>query len=137
MDENNKIEVLYIMPMREPMLVEIDDNLESMQELVGGRIEEYMPFEDEVALICNEEGKMSGEPLNRGILDEDGKLMDIIAGPFFITYAPIDSESFHSLPSDLRKKYYDKYKSPERFYKGSDGDIVVKKIDSPSKEMIR
>ena len=31
----------------------IDDTLEVMQTVVGGDIEEYMPFEDEVAIICN------------------------------------------------------------------------------------
>src|SRR5699024_6863922 len=45
--------------------------LEAMQELVGGDIEEYMPFEDEVAIICNEEGKIIGLPLNRAIYSEE------------------------------------------------------------------
>lgn len=34
--------------------------MEAMQVVVGGDIEEYMPFEDEVAIICNEEGKVNG-----------------------------------------------------------------------------
>ena len=38
-----------------------------MQSLVEGDIEEYMPFEDEVAIICNDEGKMNGLPLNRAV----------------------------------------------------------------------
>ena len=33
-----------------------------MQEVVGGDIEEYMPYDDDVAIICNEEGKMRGLP---------------------------------------------------------------------------
>lgn len=41
-----------------------------MQETVGGYIEEYMPFDDEVAIICNEEGKMNGAELNRAIYSE-------------------------------------------------------------------
>ena len=55
-------------------VIEIEDSLESMQNVVGGLIEEYMPWEDEVAIICNEEGKMNGLPLNRGITDENGHL---------------------------------------------------------------
>ena len=50
----NRISVLLVEPDRYPRMIEIDDTLEAMQEVVGGDIEEYMPFEDEVAIICNE-----------------------------------------------------------------------------------
>jgi len=35
----------------------------------------------EVALICNDEGKLQGLPLNRGLRDERGELYDIICLP--------------------------------------------------------
>ena len=35
-------------------VVEIEDSLEAMQELVGGLIEEYAPWEDAVAVVCHE-----------------------------------------------------------------------------------
>lgn len=57
---NEKITVLLVEPGKYPKPIEIEDTLEAMQEVVGGDIEEYMPFEDEVAIICNEEGKMNG-----------------------------------------------------------------------------
>ena len=44
-------------------------------------------------------------PMNRAIQDENGKVLDIIAGPFFICYAPIESEKFLSLPKDLEEKF--------------------------------
>ena len=65
------VSVLLIQPEKYPKLIEIKDSLEAMQELVGGDIEEYMPFEDEVAIICNEEGKIIGLPLNRAIYSEE------------------------------------------------------------------
>lgn len=49
----NKISVLLIEPNKYPKMIEIDDTLEAMQQVVGGDIEEYMPFDDEVAIICN------------------------------------------------------------------------------------
>ena len=101
MEPNNKISVLYLETGQRAEIVVIEDTLEAMQNLVKGPIEEYMPFEDDVAIVCNEEGKMMRLPWNRGIKDEDGQLMDIIAGDFFICYAPIESEKFLSLPSDL------------------------------------
>lgn len=115
MEEVNKIKVILVETMEPPRTIEINDSLASMQEVVGGMIEEYMPYKDDVALICNEEGKMNGMPLNRAIKNENGMLMDIIAGPFFIAYAPIESEKFLSLPDDLEKKYMKKFEKPERF----------------------
>ena len=49
----NTIEVIVIAPEKAPELKTIPDELESLQEIVGGYIEEVFPFEDEVAVICN------------------------------------------------------------------------------------
>lgn len=114
----NMITVLYVQANHYPKTVSIDNTLEAMQKLVGGYIEEYMPFEDEVAIVCNEEGKMNGLPLNRAIYAEGSKeMIEIIAGDFFIAYAPVGSEDFKDLPKDLEEKYREKFKYPERFYK--------------------
>ena len=67
---SGKISVLLVEPNKYPKMIEIDDTLEAMQGVVGGDIEEYMPFEDEVAIICNEEGKLIGLPPNRAIYAE-------------------------------------------------------------------
>ena len=120
------INVIYVEPGKEARKIEMKDELTEMQNLVGGMIEEHMPFEDEVAIICNDEGKMRGMPLNRGIEDEDGKLMDIIAGPFFIAYAPVESEKYLSMPKDLEEKYTEKFRQPEQFFKTADGIKAVK-----------
>ena len=48
-EEKNKIKVILCKPGERAEVIEIDDSLEAMQELVGGRIEEYMPWEDDVA----------------------------------------------------------------------------------------
>ena len=66
--EENKISVLLIEPNKYPKMIEIEDTLEAMQSVVGGDIEEYMPFDDEVAIICNEEGKFNGMQPNRCLL---------------------------------------------------------------------
>ena len=76
--------------------------------------------------ICNEEGKINGIPLSRAIIDEDGHLLDIIAGPFFICYAPIASETIHSLPADLEQKFMDKFELPEHFFRTKDGIEAVR-----------
>ena len=53
---------------------EIDSGLESLQHEVGGYIEAIYPYEAPVALVCNEEGKLEGLPLNRALRDEDGDI---------------------------------------------------------------
>ena len=69
---------------------------------------------------------MNGMPLNRAITGEDGQLMDIIAGPFFIAYAPVESEKFLSMPKDLEEKYTAKFRQPEQFFRTTAGIKAVK-----------
>ena len=57
---------------------------------------------------------MLGMELNRGIFDRNGRLQDIIAGPFFICYAPVESEKFLPMPPDLEEKMRKKFEFPEQ-----------------------
>ena len=70
--------VLIIAPGCKPEVREIDGTLESMQEIVGGLIQVLYPYERPVALVANDEGKMLGLPMNRGLRDEAGELYDIL-----------------------------------------------------------
>ncbi len=133
---NEKITVLLVEAGKYPKPIEIENTLEAMQEVVGGDIEEYMPFDDEVAIICNEEGKMNGSELNRAVYSKDKQILDVIAGKFFVAYAPFESESFLSMPKDLMKKYEDKFRYPERFYKTPEG-IEAKAYKPVAKDMER
>lgn len=105
--------------------MEIEDSLSSLQKLVDGYIEVIYPFDDPVAIICNEEAKLRDDLLpNRALYDENGKIYDIIFGDFFICLARPDSENFESLSDDLIKKYIDYYKKPEIFMIAN-GEIKV------------
>lgn len=70
LDKVETISVLLVQPGQYPRMVDTEASLEAMQRMVGGDIEEYMPFSDEVAIICNEEGKVNGLPLNRAVYAE-------------------------------------------------------------------
>lgn len=133
--DNEKLRVLLMKPGERAEIAEIDDNLDELQRLVEGNIEEYMPFYDEAdprvsncAIICNEEGKMRGMEANRAIYDENGQVQEIIAGPFFICYAPIESERFLSMPPDLEEKMKKKFDYPEQFFRNGT-DIKAVKYD--------
>ncbi len=73
-ERDSTIAVLIVEPGKEPYVKEIDSGLESLQHEVGGYIEAIYPYEDPVALVCNEEGKLEGLPLNRALRDEDGDI---------------------------------------------------------------
>lgn len=123
-----KISVLLVEPGKCPKIVKIEDALKAMQCVVGGDIEVYQPFDDEVAIVCNEEGKIKGLPLNRAIYSDRGELVDIIAGAFFVCYAPVDSEKFLSLPKELAEKYEKYFKEPESFNTEASGVMVIKDV---------
>ena len=97
---------LVIEPMKEPYVKEMDENLKTLQGFLGGLIQVLYPFEDEhIALICNDEGKLLGLPLNRALRNKRGEIYDIVSGTFLICSAPPESENFESLSDEQIRKY--------------------------------
>ena len=112
----NKMKILVIEPFQVPRVKEIEKTLEAMQKVVGDYFQVVYPFNDSIALICNEEGKNLGLTPNRALRDENGKVYDIVCGTFFLCSAPPDDDDFYSL-SDEQIKYYTKlYRHPELFF---------------------
>lgn len=115
MKECCKLKVIIVEPEKIARVAEIEKSLESMQKVVGGCIEALYPFDDYVAIVCNEEGKCNGLPLNRGISTEEYGLYEIIAGTFFI--CGCDGADFSSLTDEQIGVYLNKFKYPEMFIK--------------------
>ena len=107
------MKVLKVEPYQLPEVKEIDSGLSSLQHEVEGWIEATYPFEDPVAIICNEEGKLNGMEYNRAIRDENGEVREIIAGPFLIV--GLGEEDFTSLSEDMVQKYKRMFAQPEVF----------------------
>ena len=101
------MKILVVEPMKEPYEKEIQGTLEEMQAIVGGYIQAVYPFEDPVAVVCNEEGKLMGLPYNRLLRDDSGRPYDVLCGTFFV--AGQGEEDFSSLPDNLMKKYKSMY----------------------------
>ena len=73
------IKVLLVKPNDVPRVMEIEDELETYQNLVEGYIECIYPFgDDNVCIVCNDEGKLKGLAPNRFIKG------DLIVGNFVI-----------------------------------------------------
>ena len=107
--------ILLVEPGRVPRPAEIGDSLEGMQTVVGGHIQAVYPFEEPVALICNEEGKCLGLPLNRVLRLDTGEIYDVIAGTFFLRAAPPDSDRFASLTEEQIARYAERFRAIELF----------------------
>ena len=118
------MQVVVVEPKKKPMVQDIDSGLESMQKIVGGPIEAVYPFDQPVALICNEEGKLLNLPLNRALRDDDGEVYDIISGTFFLCAAPPDSDRFAGLTDQQIKTYMERFAMPEMFL-NVDGALFV------------
>ncbi|MBO6194491.1 MAG: DUF3846 domain-containing protein [Clostridiales bacterium] len=115
MAKEEYIRVLVIRPYNEPEELLCKNELKAFQETVGGSIECTYPYPDEVGLICNEEGKITGLPLNRALKDsETMRIYDIIAGNFLVAGLS-DDGNFRSLTNEEYNKFYEKFKRPERF----------------------
>ena len=113
-----KIKVILLEPNKLARVEEIDATLECMQKIVGGDIEPGYYFEEPVCCVVNEEGKMMGLDLNRGVYDGNKQLIDIIAGTAFI--CDCSGENFGSLNDEQIQKYSKMFKYPERFFKIND-----------------
>lgn len=125
---NDMMTVLYIQVGKKPQVIEIKHTLKEMQRLVGGIISAYSPFDDGSVMIVNDNGKNEGLEFNRTVRDKKGKVIDIIAGDFFICYAPQDNSELSSLPDELIQKYTEVFKTPQAFI-DIGGKMLVVPVD--------
>ena len=100
------MKILIIEPGRHPRAAEIPHTLEQMQKTVGGYIQAIFPWDDPVALICDEEGLLKQSVFNRIVAPEVA-----IFGIFFL--CGLDEEDFSDLPDDLMEKYSDMLYDPQ------------------------
>lgn len=113
------LNVLYVEPNKLPEKRTIKNTLEDKQKLVNGLIEyTYLSDSNDVAIICNEEGKILGLPPNRDIGH------DVICGNFFIVGDDPELGEDRSLTEEQIEKY-SKY-----FGKGRIQTRVIEKDNS-------
>jgi len=127
--QEDKLTVVLLEPGKLARVEMIDASLAGLQAVVGGDIEAMYPFEEEVCIICNEEGKILGMPLNRSVRME-GQIVDVIAGTCFI--CDCSKPNFGSLTPEQQQKYLRMFKYPERFLK-INGEIAALKYNPNEK----
>ena len=105
-----------------------DEHLRALQEIVGGWIEAIYPYDEEVAIVCNEEGLINGLPFNRSVPGGYGGVF----GTFFI--CGLSEDSFCSLPPDLMERFKREYAHSEILI-GAEGDkLYTLKVSSHPKK---
>ena len=127
--EPNTMNVLVVEPGKKPYAKEISTGLESLQREVGGYIEAVYPYEEPAAIICDEEGKLNGKPLNRALRDTDGDIYDALAGTFLVV--GLGEDNFTSLPPELMERFYQEFETPERFQMVNGKLIVTPVLETP------
>lgn len=115
--------ILIVEPGKHPIETEIDGSLESMQKTVDGYIQAIYPFEDEVAVICDDEAKLKSDTQWNRMLSETH---DVIKGTFFI--AGLGCEDFTDLEPTLMEKYKQRFWNTELFVSTPNGlmPIIIK-----------
>ena len=107
MNEENLIKVLLVEPFNKPKIITIENNYQAISEIICGDVDEYMPFEDDVVLLCNADGKrLSLSASHTVIYIETGKI-ELIYGSFILVGASEFDSEYHSLNDNLIDKYMD------------------------------
>lgn len=137
-EQKEQLDVLLVKPGMYPLAVQIGSELEDLQKAVGGDIEAVYPYNEPVALIVNDEGKLNGSELNRALRDNEGQIYDIVAGDFLVV--GLGEEDFASLSPELMEKFEKEFHQPEMFVRMGRSimalplpDDKVKTADSPLK----
>ena len=122
--KENRIQVLKVAPFTAPEVCVLENHLRALQEAVSigadyvGLIE-VIGLEDERAcILCNEEGKLIGLPLNRWI----GQ--DIIAGVFYVV-GQDENGNFTSLSNERMAYYMNRFEYAEYFISDESGNMIV------------
>lgn len=102
--KEKEIKILKIEPCKAPEVVTLVNELEELQKAVSigadyvGLIE-IIAIDDDICILCNEEGKLIGLPPNRRIGH------DVICGVFYILGENPDEGELISLSDDDIEKY--------------------------------
>ena len=98
-------------------------SLENLQAEVGGHIEALYPFEDQAAVVCNEEGLfIEGLEWNRTI-EKYGP----VKGTFFV--CGLGYEDFTGLTDEQIEKYKALFWVPELLIPTPNGMVVLRIVD--------
>ena len=110
--------VLVVEPGMLPYEKEIN-GLHEMQAVVGGYIEAIYPYEEMVAIVCNDEALLMDVPFNRSVEGGYGGVF----GTFFV--CGLSEENFCSLTPEQMDFFKEKFKHAEILLGVKDGNTPI------------
>ena len=116
------MKVLMVEPGFAPYEAEIN-GLREMQQAVGGRIQAIYPFEEQVGVVCNDEGLINSLPFNRSMPGG----YEGVFGNFFV--CGLGEEDFCSLTPKKIKKYKKLFHNPEILLRTNRKGLVTLKVE--------
>ena len=99
--------ILKVEPGKAPYEKEIENNLDTIQQEVGGGLFQALYMGDGTIMCYNDEGKLDGMEMNRRFYD------DSICGPFFIVGDA--GADFRSLTTEEINRYSELFAEPYQF----------------------
>ncbi len=119
--------VLVVEPGVLPYEKEIN-GLEEMQKTVGGLITAIYPYEDQVAVVANDEGILLNMPFNRSMPGGYGGIF----GTFFV--CGLGEENFTSLTPEQMKTFKKEFHAAEILLDFDGNEPVSLKVAAKPKE---
>lgn len=114
--------VLVVEPGYAPYEKEIN-GLEEMQGVVGGLITAIYPYEEQVAVVANDEALLMNMEFNRSMPGGYGGVF----GPFFV--CGLGEDSFATLPPELIQKFKKEFAKAEILLGFKGEDAVTLKVE--------
>ena len=121
------MDVLVVEPGYSPYEKSIN-GLDEMQATVGGLIQAIYPYEEQVAIVCNEEGLLHGLEFNRSVPGGYGG----VVGTFFI--CGLGEEDFCSLTPEQMEKYRKEYHKAEILIGARGNEPITIKVEPKQKK---
>lgn len=113
------MKILIVEPGKHPRTANISPELSSLQATVGGYIQAIYPWDDPVAVICDEEALLKQSEFNRLIHPEVA-----IFGTFFL--CGLGEDDFTDLPDGMIAKYAQLLHAPEILVRTPNGYITIR-----------
>ena len=121
------MDVLVVEPGYAPYEKSIN-GLDEMQATVGGLIQAIYPYEEQLAIVCNEEGLLHGLEFNRSVPGGYGG----VVGTFFI--CGLGEEDFCSLTPEQMEKYRKEYHKSEILIGARGNEPITIKVEPKQKK---
>lgn len=123
------MKVLMVEPGYAPYETELN-GLREMQAAVGGTITAIYPYEERVALVCNDNAILEGLPFNRSVPDG----YNGVCGNFFV--CGLSEDDFCSLTQEQTKHYAKEFHHAEILLGANSAGLCTLKV-SPKQKTAR